>query len=77
MKYMFYNCTKLNNILNISNWDTKIVENISFMFAGYENFIKINFKFFETKNAMNMASMFCDCKLLKIYQIFLNEILKM
>ena len=29
------------------------------MFAGCENII---FKFFETKNVMNMASMFCDCK---------------
>ena len=32
MKYMFYGCTKLNKILNIIEWDTKNVENMSGMF---------------------------------------------
>ena len=32
MKYMFYDCTKLNNISDVSNWDTKFVEKYELYF---------------------------------------------
>ena len=62
MKYMFYECTKLNKILNIIEWDTKIVENMSFMFRGCESLNNLpDISKWDTKNVTNMSNMFLRC----------------
>ena len=39
MRYMFSGCNSLNNLPDISKWDTKNVTNMSNMFSGCYNII--------------------------------------
>ena len=34
MSYMFYNCSSLNSLPDISNWNTSNVTNMSYMFSN-------------------------------------------
>ena len=63
MKYIFYDCTKLNNILNIFKWDTKNVTDMSGMFGlciTLNNLLDISK--WDTKNVTNMSYMFYCCE---------------
>ena len=41
MSYMFYYCSSLKNLPDISKWDTKNVTNMSDMFSGCVSFYQI------------------------------------
>jgi len=62
--YIFSNC-KLLTKLDLSNFDTSSVINMSGMFNGCTSLIEINLSKFNTKNVFNMRRMFYGCKSLK------------
>ena len=75
IKYLFHkHLTKTNCIfldcknlikLDLSNFETKNVNDMSYMFSCCENLNELNLSNFETKNVNNMNSMFFECKSLK------------
>ena len=58
MRSMFSRCENLFNI-DLSNFDTENVENLSQMFFGCTNLIDINLSNFDTKKVINMNGLFC------------------
>ena len=77
MSNMFYDCSGLNRI-NLSNFNTQNVTNMSHMFSGCSNLTNLNLSNFNTQNVTNMEYMFSGCKSLKSNNIITkdNEILK-
>ena len=61
---MFNGCSKLINI-NLSNFNTQNVINMSEMFGGCESLTNINLSNFNTQNVMDMSDMFRRCNSLK------------
>ena len=61
MDYMFYNCTLIND-LDLSNFDTSNVKNMSYMFNGCFNLNFLNITNFNTSNVVDMNSMFYNCE---------------
>ena len=45
MSHMFSDCYSLESLPDISNWDTKNVNNMSYMFIGCDSLRKIPNKF--------------------------------
>ena len=63
---MFYNCENLSN-LDLSNFDTRLVKNMSYMFRGMSNITSLDLSKFDTTNVTNMIQMFGgDTKLTSI-----------
>ena len=60
MKYMFNGCLKLNS-LNLDNFITNEVNNMSYMFSGCKNISLLNLSNFDTSNVNNMSGMFSGC----------------
>ena len=60
--YMFYNCTSLLRLSDISSWNTSKITNMSFMFSGCTslNFLPDLSKF-DTNNLIDINHMFSDC----------------
>ena len=58
--YMFWNCSSLTN-LNLSNFNTQNVTNMSDMFYHCSSLINLNLSNFNTQNITNMSYMFSDC----------------
>ena len=75
LKYIFKNCLiKTNNLfsgcsslsnLDLSNFNSQNVIDMSYMFYGCESLAYINFKNFNTQNVTNMIGMFCGCSFLR------------
>jgi len=61
--YMFSDCKLLTKI-DLSNFDTSSVINMSGMFNGCLSLKEINLKNFKTKNVFNMRRMFNGCRFL-------------
>ena len=61
MGSMFNTCSSLTS-LDLSNFNTSQVTNMSFMFVGFPN-IELNLSGFDTSNVTNMMSMFESSKL--------------
>ena len=61
---MFSECSSLTNI-NLSNFNTNNVTNMSYMFSGCSSLININLSNFNTNNVTDMSGMFDGCKKLK------------
>ena len=59
--FMFYGCKSFTNI-DLSNFDTKNITNMSNMFSGCESLTDIDLSNFNTQNVTNMCNMFRDCK---------------
>jgi surface protein len=57
---MFNNCSNLTN-LNISNFNTKNVANMSHMFSKCSNLTNLDLSNFNTENVNNMSNMFNNC----------------
>ena len=57
--------TKKLQTLNISNWNTANVNNMSSMFSGCKGLTELNVSNWNTSNVNNMSSMFSDCSQLK------------
>ena len=60
--YMFYNCTSLNSLPDISKWNTINVNNMSYMFCGCSSLNSLpDISKWNTINVNNMSYMFCGC----------------
>jgi len=70
--YMFYDCFSLTNI-NLSNFNTQNVTNMSFMFYNCISLRNINLSNFNTQNVTNMSCMFKYCKSLKIKNVIVKD----
>jgi len=66
MSCMFLNCSSLNSILDITNWNTAFVKDMSSVFYGCK-FLKSlpDISNWNTSNVTNMSSMFFFCSSLK------------
>ena len=60
INYIFYECSSLTNI-NLSNFNTNNVTNMSCMFLGCSSLKDINISKFNTNNVTNMSCMFFGC----------------
>ena len=59
---MFYGCSSLISLPDISKWDTKNVINMSWMFNECSSLISLpDISKLDTKNVTEMYSMFCRC----------------
>ena len=74
---MFDNCKSLTN-LNLSNFNTQNVTNMSSMFAGCNSLTNLNLSNFNTQNVTNMSYMFLGCQSLTKENLITknNKILK-
>ena len=68
--YMFFGCRNLISI-NLSNFDTKNVTNMSEMFCDCNNLTSINLSNFDTRNVTDMSEMFKGCN--KSANIVVND----
>ena len=59
--YMFRDCSSLTNI-NLSNFNTQNVTDMSCMFSHCSSLTNINLSKFNTQNVTNMSRMFYECK---------------
>ena len=57
---MFYNCSSLTS-LNLSNFNTNNVTNMSYMFYKCFSLKELNLTNFNTNNVTNMSFMFFGC----------------
>ena len=62
--YMFYNCKYLRN-LDLSDFNTENVEDMSYMFFGCSSLTYLNLSNFNTAKVTSMFCMFNGCKSLK------------
>ena len=60
MSRMFCNCSSLKE-LNLNNFNSNNVTNMSNMFCGCSSLEKLNLNSFNTKKVTNMCSMFKGC----------------
>ena len=58
--YMFHNCSNISN-LDLSYFDSSLIEKTDFMFSQCINLRNINLLNFNTKNVESMKAMFYDC----------------
>ena len=62
MSYMFYGCSSLISLPDISNWDTKNVTDMNLMFYECSSLISLpDISKWDTKNVTNMSGMFYGC----------------
>ena len=73
MYYMFYGCSSLISLPDISKWDTKNVTDISSMFEGCSSLISLpDISKWNTNKVTDKDSMFEGCdNLLNIYKAFI------
>ena len=57
---MFEGCSSLTNI-DLSNFNTQNVTDVSFMFSRCSSLKNINLSYFNTQNVTNMSNMFNEC----------------
>ena len=66
MSNIFYDCTSLKSLPDISKWNTKNVTNMSNMFHNCESLISLSdISKWDTKNVNNMSGMFFYCESLE------------
>ena len=59
MSYMFYNCSSLLSLPDISEWDTKNVTDMSFMFSGCKSLQSLpDISKWDTKNVIDISYIF-------------------
>ena len=79
MSYMFYNCSSLLSLPDISNWNTSNVYDMSYMFYYCSSLSKLpDISKWNTDNVIAMDNMFEGCKsvslILKIYSLFYKNV---
>jgi len=63
MSYMFYECSSLLSLPDISKWNTNKVTNISFMFSICSSLLSLpDISKWNTNNVTNMSDMFFGLK---------------
>ena len=72
LKYLFYKCSSLSSLPDMSKWNINNVIDMSFMFAGCSSLSSLpDFSKWNTNNVTNISEMHKDCYSL-IYQRFKN-----
>jgi surface protein len=62
LSYMFFDCTSLISISDISTWDTSNVKDISDMFVGCKSLTSLpDISKWNTSNVKDMRDMFIGC----------------
>ena len=61
MSYMFYDCKSLIE-LDVSNFNTSNVKNMTYMFAYCYDLTSLDVSNFNTSNVISMSNMFYNCK---------------
>ena len=62
MSYMFYNCSSLSNLPDISKWNTNNVTNMSYLFYNCSSLSNLpDISKWNTNNVNNMSYMFSGC----------------
>ena len=69
---MFYNCNSLTN-LNLSNFNTQNVTNMSGMFSNCKSLTNLNLSNFNTQNVTDMRDMFWKCNSLKKEKVITKD----
>jgi len=72
MNHMFNNCEKLKS-LNLLNFNTQNVTNMSGMFYGCKELKNLNLSNFKTHNDTSMNNMFKNCEQLKKEKIVAED----
>ena len=70
---MFYNCKAIKE-LNLSNFSTSKVIDMSYMFYNCQAIKELNLSNFNTANVINMTNMFAGCRKLYILNNFSFDI---
>ena len=74
MSNMFSGCSSLNNLPDISKWDTKNVTDMGFMFYGCSSLNNLEgISKWDTKSVTDMSEMFYGIATKKIPKNFLNK----
>ena len=71
MSDMFWGCSSLTNI-NLSNFNTQNVKNMSSMFSRCNSLTNINLSNFNIQNVTDMSYMFYQCNSL-LKKIFIDK----
>ena len=69
---MFFNCISLT-IINLSNFNTQNVTNMSGIFSECSSLTNINLSNFNTQNVNKMSDMFEGCSSLKKQNVITND----
>ena len=69
MRCMFYDCKNLKS-LDLSNFNTSDVSDMSYMFANCEKLKSLDISSFNTSNATNIDYIFSGCK---IEELIINQ----
>ena len=69
---MFSDCQSLTNI-NLSNFNTQNVTNMSYMFYDCSSLTNINLSNFNTQNVTNISIMFYGCSSLKNENVIVKD----
>ncbi|MDD7759254.1 MAG: BspA family leucine-rich repeat surface protein [Bacteroidales bacterium] len=69
MKYWFYNYTKVNAIVGLSNLKTDNVTSMSYTFCNCSSLTSLNLSSFNTENVDNMSAMFYGCSSLSVLDL--------
>ena len=68
---MFYKCSLLSFLPDISKWNTNIVTNMVEMFSGCSSLSSLpDISKWNTNNVIDMSKMFYKCSSLHLYLIF-------
>ena len=60
--YMFYDCSKLSELPDISKWNTSNIENMRYMFHDCSSLLQLpDISKWNTINVKDMSYMFCKC----------------
>ena len=63
MSHMFYDCSSLTNLPDISKWDTKNVTDMNGMFSDCSSLTNLpDISKWDTKNVTDMSYMFSGCR---------------
>ena len=63
ISYIFFECSKLKEIPDISNWNTKNIINMSYIFKGCSELKSLpDISKWDTRNVVNMSNIFSGCK---------------
>ena len=69
--YMFYECSSLIELPDISNWNTKRVTNMNSMFSGCSSLTSLpDISKWKLHNVIDISNMFNGCSSLKYLRIF-------
>ncbi len=69
---MFRGCSSLSN-LNLSNFNTQNVTNMSYMFYECSSLSNLDLSNFKTQNVTDMSEMFNGCSSLKNNKILIKD----